>query len=322
MRALEIGFGWLLDLLLGDPEPHPVSGLGRIIAWADARLPRTRSAGALLVLVVAGGTWALSWGLVALAARADPLLGALASGILFFAATALRTLDREARATASALAAGDLDAARRRVGRLVGRDTGGLDEAGLARAAVEAVAESSVDAVTAPLLFAALGGGPLAMAYRAVNTMDSMVGHRDERYRRFGWAAARLDDVLNWVPARATGLLLVLAAGLVGEDARGAWRILARDRLRHDSPNAGHPEAAVAGALGLRLGGPASYGGERVVKPWLGDGGGEAGAVHVLRAMRLVHVAALMALGMAMAGTFSWDPLPRYATMICMEDMP
>ena len=214
---------------------------------------------------------------------------------------ALRTLDREARAVAQALASGDLPAARRQVSHLVGRDTGALDGAGVARAAVESVAESSVDGVTAPLFFAALGGGPLAMAYRAVNTLDSMVGHKDARHRDIGWASARLDDLLNWVPARLTGGLLVLSASLCGENAGGGWRVSRRDRLKHASPNAGHPEAAVAGALGLRLGGPLSYGGEVQDKPWIGDGTAEAGAGDILRAMRLVHVAALLALGLTLA---------------------
>ncbi len=303
MRALEIVFGCLLDLLMGDPPPHPVAGIGKAVACLDVRLPRTRNAGILLVLVVAGGTWGLSWAMVWFASRVHPLLGGMLSGVFVFYAMALRTLDREARSVASALAKGDLPTARHRVSRIVGRDTAGLDEGGVARAAVESVAESSVDAVTAPLFFAALGAGPLALAYRAVNTMDSMIGHRNERYRQFGWAAARLDDLLNWVPARLTGLLLVLSSALTGDDPAGAWRVFRRDRLKHESPNAGHPEAAMAGALGLKLGGPASYAGERVEKPWLGDGGGGADAASILRAMRLVHAASLMALGLALAGT-------------------
>lgn len=303
MRPVEILLGWLLDLLLGDPAPHPVAGIGRLIARLEARLPRRRGAGVLLVVLVAGGTWALSWGAVALAARLHPLLGVLASGVLFFSAMALRTLDREARAVAKVLASGDLPAARRQVGRLVGRDTEGLDAAGVARSAVESVAESSVDGVTAPLFFAVLGGGPLAMAYRAVNTLDSTVGHLDERHREIGWASARLDDALNWIPARVTGGLLVLSAALCGEDAAGAWRVFRRDRLRHASPNAGHPEAAMAGALGLRLGGPLSYGGEVQDKPWIGDGSGAAEAEHILRGMCLVHAASVLALGACLALT-------------------
>ncbi len=300
-RPVEILLGWLLDLLLGDPAPHPVAGMGRAIAWLEARLPRRRSAGVLLLLVVAGGTWLASWGLVALAARVHPWLGVLASAVLFFYAMALNSLDREVRAVASALAAGNLPEARLQVSRIVGRDTGSLDEAGVARAAVEATAESSVDGVTAPLFFMALGGAPAALAYRAVNTLDSMVGHRDERHEALGWASARMDDVLNFVPARLTGLLLVLSAALCGDDAPGAWRILRRDRLKHASPNAAHPEAAVAGALGLKLGGPVSYDGGIQDKPWLGDGTPEAGTVHILKSMRLVHTACGMALGLALA---------------------
>jgi adenosylcobinamide-phosphate synthase len=304
VRAAEIALGWLLDALFGDPEPHPVRGIGRVISRLEPVLhPLGRKGGVLLVLLVAGGTWLASWGMVAFAVRLHPWLGVLASSVLVFYAMSLRTLDREVRAVARALAGGDLPEARRRVGRIVGRDTGALDPAAVARAAVEAAAESSVDGVTAPLLFAAVGGGPLAMAYRAVNTLDSMVGHKDARYREFGWASARLDDLLNFLPARVTGCLLVLSASLAGEDAAGAWRIFRRDRLRHASPNAGHPEAAMAGALGLRLGGPSAYAGETVDKPWMGDGSEAVEAGHILRGMRLVHVASVLALGTCVALT-------------------
>ena len=311
MRAAELLIGSLLDRLLGDPEPHPVSGIGRAIMALDSRLPRTREAGVLLVLVVAGGTWALGWGMVPAAGSVHPWTGVLASSLLLFYAVGFRTLEREARAVAASLASGSLPEARRRVGRLVGRDTQGLDEAGVARAAVESVAESSVDGVIAPLLFGALGGGALAMAYRAVNTLDSMVGHKDERHRELGWASARLDDALNFLPARLTGGLLVLSASLCGEDAGRAWRVFRRDRLRHDSPNAGHPEAAVAGALGLRLNGPAVYGGETLDKPWIGDGTERADASHILRGLRLAQAASLMVLGLSLL----------YAIMIWKEDM-
>jgi len=301
VRPVEILLGWVLDLLFGDPSPHPVAGLGRIISWLEALLPRRRRAGVLLLTVVAGGTWLVSWGLVALASRTHPWLGVLVSSLLFFYAMSLRTLDREVRAVASALAVGDLPEGRRRVSRIVGRDTDALDEAGVARAAVESVAESTVDAVTAPLFFMTLGGAPLALAYRAVNTLDSMVGHKDERFREIGWASARLDDALNFIPSRLTGLLLVLSAALCREDAAGAWRILRRDRLLHASPNAGHPESAVAGALGLRLGGPISYAGETMDKPWLGEGTEQVGVLHILRSLRLVHTACVLALGLALA---------------------
>ncbi|OGR02879.1 MAG: cobalamin biosynthesis protein CobD [Deltaproteobacteria bacterium RIFOXYD12_FULL_53_23] len=200
-----------------------------------------------------------------------PWLGTAVSIFLLYTTIAARDLVRHSTDVYTALATGDLPEARRRVGMIVGRDTANLDEAGVARAAVESVAESMVDGVTAPLFFALLGGPMAAMLYKTVNTMDSMFGYKNERYLKFGWAAARLDDIVNFVPARLTSMLIPAAAFLLRLDVKGALFILLRDRGRHASPNSGHTEAAVAGAIGIQLGGPNLYFGQLLEKPSIGD---------------------------------------------------
>ncbi|MDO4890130.1 MAG: adenosylcobinamide-phosphate synthase CbiB, partial [Coriobacteriaceae bacterium] len=193
-----------------------------------------------------------------------------------------------------------LPGARTAVSMIVGRDTDALDERGVAKAAVETVAENTSDGVMAPLVFMAIGGAPLAVAYKAVNTMDSMVGYKNERYRHFGTAAARTDDVLNFIPARLAGVLMCLAAPIVGLDGAGAWRIFLRDRRRHSSPNSAHTEAACAGALGVQLAGGAYYFGEYVSKPTIGDAGRPVEADDIERANRLMCATAVLGLAVAL----------------------
>lgn len=235
-----------------------------------------------LLLVAAGGGLLLT-----LAAKA--LLGAWAwigIGLLAAPALAQRSLDDHVRPVAAALRAGDLAAARAEVGRIVGRDTAALDEADVGRAAIESLAESYCDGVGAPFFWLLLLGLPGIWAYKALNTADSLIGHREARWRAFGWAAARLDDLANLVPARMAGLLICLCGG-------GGWRVLWRDHARHASPNAGWLEAAMAGALGLRLAGPVAYDGVTQDKPWIGEGGREATAADIERALRIYRRACL-----------------------------
>ncbi len=258
--------GYLADLALGDPERgHPVSVFGQ----AAARLERftyrdSRIAGALHVGLLVG---------------ALGLLGSALQGSI--AATAAATwislggtsLARTGVSMAELLERGDIDGARRLLPSLCGRDPARLDGAGLTRAALESVAENTSDAEVAPLLWAAVGGAPAVLGYRGINTLDAMIGHRSPRYLRFGWAAARLDDLANFVAARATAALVVICAPLVGGSPSGAVRAWRRDAARHPSPNAGVVEAAFAGALGVRLGGPTHYHHEVQIRPILGDGG-------------------------------------------------
>jgi adenosylcobinamide-phosphate synthase len=214
---------------------------------------------------------------------------------------AAKQLRIEAGRVYDALQNDGLAAARTAVSMIVGRDTAALDEAGVTRAAVETVAENTSDGVVAPLLFMALGGAPAGVLYKAVNTMDSMVGYVNDRYRFFGTAAARLDDVLNWMPARLTGALMCLVAPLVGLDGRGAWCIFLRDRLRHASPNSAHPEAACAGALGVQLAGPASYFGVLHDKPTIGDATRPIEPGDIVRANRLLTATSIASLLLCIA---------------------
>ena len=296
----------LLDAAVGDPPwlPHPVRLLGRAIAWADGHLPGRhgsprvqRLTGLILALGLPAATFALTGLLLSLAARVHPLL-ALGLNLWWGAqALAARDLARESGRVARALEKGDLPDARQLVSRIVGRDTAQLDETGVARAAVETVAENLGDGVVAPLVYLALGGAPLALAYKAVSTLDSMVGYKREPYRYFGWASARLDDGVNFLPARLSALALCLAAAVLpGESGRGALAVWRRDRRRHPSPNSAQGEAAMAGALGVRLGGPCRYRGAVSQKPVLGAPGRPARGADIPRANRLMALSSVFTL--------------------------
>ncbi len=290
-----------LDLLLGDPQwlPHPVRGIGWLTARLEkisrALLPAT-AAGIVTVTLTLLATGVATWGLLTGASAIHPALGTAVSILLLYTSVALRDLIAHGHQVYLALRQNDLPLARARVAWLVSRDTSHLDAQGITRATVESVAENLVDGITAPLLFAFLGGPVGVMCYKAASTMDSMFGYKNDTYREFGWAAARLDDLLNFVPARLTGLLLPLAALLLGYGWRNSWRVLRRDRLHHASPNAGHSEAAVAGALGVQLGGPGIYFGTPIVKPTLGDPRRAIEPADIRRANRLVLLAALLTL--------------------------
>ena len=284
----------LLDLLLGDPRwlPHPVQGIGWLAQRSEAPLRHLISnpklAGIVAVVWVVGSTVLVGFGLLKAAALLYPLLGDLVAILLLYTCLATRSLHDHALAVYRPLVAGDLTEARKRVGWLVGRDTDQLDEGEVTRAAVESVAENTVDGCTAPLLFACLGGPLGALAYKAISTLDSTFGYKNERYLQFGWGSARLDDLANLLPARLTALLIVPAALLLRLDAGTAWRIFKRDRHNHPSPNGGQIEAAVAGALRIRLGGINSYFGQPSSRPFMGDPLQPLTARHILQAVRLM----------------------------------
>ena len=275
--TLVISLALLLDLIIGDPHwlPHPVVAMGRLIHTLDLGLRRDwlneRLAGILLLLFVvvcsAGTTWILLKALTTLL----PLAGWIAAILVSSTCLATRSLHKESALVASALLAGDLPSARRYLSFIVGRDTDRLEEPEIWRAVVETVAENTSDGIIAPLFWLTAGGPVGAMAYKAVSTLDSMVGYRNPRYLQLGWASARMDDLLNYIPARLSALLLIMAAPLAGCSISGAARITIRDRLKHPSPNSGYPEAAAAGALGVRLGGAASYNGVSSSKEYIGD---------------------------------------------------
>ena len=291
--------GYTADRGLGDPARlHPVAGFGTIAVALESRLWRpSRATGAAYAALLVGGTWSATAALRRLLARH---LGVtvLFDAAVIWAALGGRSLERAADALAAAVEAGDLELARALAPALVGRDPHALAPGELCRAAVESVAENTADAVLAPLLWFALGGAPAAAAYRAANTLDAMVGHRSERYLRFGWAAARLDDLLNWPVARAGAALVAALAPSTGGSSRRTWRTVRRDGGSHPSPNAGRMEAAFAGALDLRLGGVNRYGDRVEHRPSLGSGAPPT-PEDVRRAIQLAravsHVGALLA---------------------------
>ena len=259
-RSLGLALGFAADRLVGDPARlHPVAGFGRTAAWLEQRTyADTRLAGAAHVATLVGATVLLGRG-----GR-----GTAATALATWAVLGGTSLDREAAAVETLLGRGDLPGARRRLTHLVGRVTDDLDETGVARATIESVAENTSDAVVAPLVWGALAGVPGLVGYRAANTLDAMIGHHTERYERFGWAAARLDDLLNLPGSRLAALLVVT----LGADRRSAVRAWRRDARAHPSPNAGPVEASFAGALGLRLGGGTVYAHRVERRPVLGDG--------------------------------------------------
>lgn len=266
-----------LDLLIGDPRwlPHPVKLIGRSALWLEGPLRRVvrpaRLAGIIAVIIIVGGSAAVAWAAVLAASMLHPWAGSAVSIILMYTTIAARDLADHSMRVFRPLHRGDLAEARKQVSMIVGRDTAALDGAGVARAAVESVAESTVDGVTAPIFFAIIGGPIGAIAYRAVNTLDSTFGYKNERYLQFGWASARLDDVANYLPARITGLVMVLAAAVLARRPVQCLRTLIRDARKHESPNAGFAEAAMAGALGVQLGGVNYYNGEALSKPTIGQ---------------------------------------------------
>ncbi len=283
MTGGELAVACLLDAAVGDPRwfPHPVRWMGAIVDWCDRRVyqllltpAKQRIAGVLLAVVLPVGAYAAGAILVWFGSSVDPMWGSAATVLLAWTTLAARDLIDHVVSVQRALQSVSLEEARAAVAKIVGRDTEEMDESDIVRATVETIAESTADGIVAPLFYLVLGGAPLALAYKAVSTLDSMIGHLDDRYRWFGWASARLDDAANYLPARITGLLLVLSAGIVSRSwpaTRQAWRILLRDGSHHPSPNSGRPEAAMAGALGVQLGGINRYDGLPIERPCLGD---------------------------------------------------
>ena len=307
LRLYAMLIGFTLDLLFGDPAllPHPVVLMGKLISGYERalrpRFPKTPRGEYLCGLELAVSlpllTFALTGGLCLLARHVHPLAALALESFWCAQALAARGLCTESGRVYAALRAGDLPGARTAVARIVGRDTDRLSAEGVAKAAVETVAENFCDGVAAPLLYMALGGAPLALSYKAINTMDSMVGYKNDRYLHFGRAAARLDDAANYLPARIAAFFWIAAAALTGFDAKNALRIRRRDAGKHASPNAGQTESACAGALGVRLAGNAVYFGKLVEKPFIGDDLRAIEIEDIKRANRLMYVTAFLCLG-------------------------
>ncbi len=302
MTGVELLLAAVLDVAAGDPRwlPHPVKGMGAVIAWVDDRIRSLcqsdhalQIAGICLALglpaaVYAGATW-----VIAQATATSAVLGHLVGIGLAYTTLAGRDLFDHVQTVSRELGSGNLAGAREAVAMIVGRDSAALTEPDIARATVETIAESTSDGIIAPLVYLSLGGAPLALAYKAINTLDSMIGHLDARYEYFGWASARLDDVMNWIPARLTGGFIALAAGLsTGQWHRihESWYILHRDGEKHSSPNSGRPEAAMAGALSVRLGGRNYYDGVPHEAELIGDGPAALTPEHIRQASRIMMV--------------------------------
>lgn len=304
LAAILIGFA--LDWLFGDPAciPHLVVGVGNMIARFEKGLRKAffktsngeLSAGAVLAVSVPF----ISFGFCALAlwlaGLVHPAVRLVLASLVSWQCLAARSLAQAGRQVEQALASPDIDDARRAVAQVVGRDTATLDRAGIIRAAVETVAENTCDGIIAPLFWMAVGGAPLGVFYKAVNTLDSMVGYKNERYLYFGRASARLDDGINYLPARLSALLMIVAASICGFDAKNAWQIFKRDRYNHNSPNSAQSESACAGALGIVLGGDAVYFGKRMQKPTIGDALRPCEPQDILHANRLMLCTSVLGL--------------------------
>lgn len=299
-----------LDFVVGDPRrfPHPVRGIGRLIEWGEQRFAKACMshpvAAKIFGIVVAIGLPAMSALIVWSAVRAADLLlaGWIVEMLFGFWALAARDLADHAWNVRDALQQGQIEQARSAVRLIVGRDTALLAESEIVRATVETVAESSCDGIVAPIFFLAIGGSPLAWAYKTVNTLDSMIGHKEPPYRDIGWASARLDDVMNWIPARLTAGLMVVAAGMKFADwrrLRDGWRTLMEDGGKHPSPNSGRPEAAMAGALGIQLGGANRYEGRLEFRPTIGPAREPMTAGRITEAVMLMWLVSAWAAGLA-----------------------
>ena len=298
--------GFVLDALFGDPAwlPHPVVYMGKAISKLEKflrpRLPKTPQGellgGAIVAFCLPVGTFLLTglvcWG----AARLHPLLGLALQMFWCGQALAARGLVQESTNVYKELKKPDLPGARKAVSRIVGRDTAELTAEGVTKAAVETVAENASDGVIAPLLYMLIGGAPLALTYKAINTMDSMLGYKNEKYLYFGRIPAKLDDAANYLPSRLAALLWVAAAAFTHNDTKGAWKIWRRDRRNHASPNSAQTESACAGALGVQLAGPAYYFGEYYAKPTIGDALRPIEPEDILRANQMMYVASSFAL--------------------------
>ncbi len=301
--AVVVALAYALDLLTGDPLwlPHPIRWIGALITLLERILYRPgfspllmRCAGFILSILVVSLVYLLSFFILFYAWRFSSGLFIIFSILMVWATLSVRGLHSAASGVKSELARGRLSEAREKLSMIVGRDTEGLTPEEIERALIETVSENTSDGIIAPLFFLALGGPPLALAYKAVNTLDSMLGYKNDRYIYFGWFPARLDDLANLIPSRITALIMVLSSFILGFDWRASMKVLLRDGRAHPSPNAGLPEAAVSGALGVRLGGVSLYNDKPVEKPVIGVGLADKSPVALASTIRIMHLTGLI----------------------------
>ncbi|MFQ5957266.1 MAG: adenosylcobinamide-phosphate synthase CbiB [Candidatus Brocadiales bacterium] len=302
---LPLLLAFIIDLTIGDPHriPHPVRAIGKAIEWAESPLrllPSERLAGIILTISIVLATYVSSSWLLTMSIYQGLLLNFIVATVMLYFTISVKSLVDEARSVASALESGDIVKARQRLSGIVGRDTKDLDEPQIVRACIETVAENTVDGVISPIFYASLGGPAAAMAYKAVNTLDSMVGYRNERYLKFGWSSARLDDLANYIPARISSRLIAISSYICGQQFKECVYVAVRDGRKHHSINSGIPEAAFAGALGVQLGGPSTYGGAPSVKPLLGNPEKSLTIERIKEATKMAYVTSFLALGLGL----------------------
>jgi len=299
---LLIASSYIADLIFGDPEwlPHPVRAIGKLVELLDKRLNKNdalwigRIKGIILASIVVGISSLLAHLIIIMARKLNPLLGNLAWVYLGYATLSTKDLFLKAKAILGKLEENSLPEACFQLSRIVGRDTQGLSREKIIKAAIESIAENTNDGIIAPLFYLTLGGPLLAIIYKAINTLDSMVGYKDERYIHFGWFSARLDDVASFLPARITGLLIPVSSFILGKNFRESFKITLRDGKKHPSPNSGISEAAMAGALGIRLGGPSTYQGKLKDMPHMGEDKYPASSLLINEALAISFVASLL----------------------------
>jgi adenosylcobinamide-phosphate synthase len=300
--AIQIVIAFITDLLLGDPKgyPHPVKIIARLANGTEnlsrKLLSNHKLAGIITTIIIVATSFSLVWLIIKGMAYIHPSLGWFASIYFIYTTLSIRSLFDESRPVFQFLKETNIIKARESLSRIVGRDTANLKENEIVRATVETVAESTVDGIISPLLFAVLGGAPLAVAYKAINTMDSLFGYKNETYRDFGWAPARLDDLANWVPARLALPVISIGAFFCGLSGRKSLTIALRDGSKHPSPNSGLPEAAMAGALGIRLGGASFYSGQLNEKPFIGDNLRELELSDITQSQKIMFTASFLGL--------------------------
>lgn len=295
--AVEIIFAYILDLIFGDPRwfPHPVKGIGWVINRLEPRLRKIfsneRLAGVIFAIAIISVSWYLGFISIKAVSSINKYLGALLSIFIIYSSLAAKDLDVESMEIYYPLKKNDIALARKKLSLIVGRDTGKLEYKEVIRATVETIAENTVDGIISPLFYALLGGAPLALAYKAVNTLDSMVGYKNDRYKDFGWASAKIDTLANFIPARLSVFFLSFASLLTGKGALNSWRMAIRDGRKNPSLNSGIPEAALAGALGIQLGGLNYYNSRPALKPFIGDGINALEAGHIRDSIKISYIA-------------------------------
>ncbi len=308
--GLEYVIAYIMDLTLGDPEwlGHPVVWMGKAISFLERKvyslrftvygkeLNRKKIAGVILAVIVVGGSFLIAWTVIKIAYELHPVLGLIVTIWGAFTTLSIRGLAQGGERVYQALAKKNLKSARKRLSQIVGRDTKDLRKKGIIRGVVESIAESTIDGVVAPLCYLFLGGVPLAFAYKAINTLDSMIGYQNKKYKDFGWAGAKLDDIANYIPARLGGVLISLGAFLFRKDGRSAFHVMFRDGSKYHSPNAALPQGAMAGALRIRLGGVNYYRGKKTVKPYLGSPKRKLSPIHIKESSNLMYLTSVLTL--------------------------